>query len=248
MEEVHAKLKQEKFAAQATLQVSVDDKGQRHYTGIWSNQGAEATPVPAYAGWQRVDQPQWDISLAAAGKLPDPLDHYRQQLTVIQQAPPEQVDTPRLRLVRAVVNYRLGDAQASLNDLDFLIRQDASSATVIRYRALALARLRKAEEARDALEAFLAQDDNQTLSGYMQVMVSAWLGEVAAAQKSLDDLVAAANGQGEVLYDAACAAAQASMALADHGAEQAQSFRDRAFDLLRQAQEAGYRDVEPPLR
>ena len=53
-----------------------------------------------YAGSERIDQPQWDVAVAPAGKLPDPLDSVRQLLAQIAKLPAEQLDQPQVRLAR----------------------------------------------------------------------------------------------------------------------------------------------------
>jgi hypothetical protein len=71
------------FASQATIAVWTDDAGQRRYGGIWSSQGSPSELNTAYAGFELVDRPQWNVAVAVAptGKLADPLDQFRQRLS-----------------------------------------------------------------------------------------------------------------------------------------------------------------------
>ena len=66
-------LAKEGFAAQMTICVWTDAAGQRHYAGIWSNQGAPSELRAAYAGFELVHEPQWDVAVAPAAKLSWPI-------------------------------------------------------------------------------------------------------------------------------------------------------------------------------
>lgn len=90
-------LTQQGLASQITISVRTDKDGLRHYTGIWSNQGAPSELRSAYAGFELVEQPQWDIAVAPAAKLADPLETFRQQLAQIEKLPAEKLDDPQVR-------------------------------------------------------------------------------------------------------------------------------------------------------
>jgi formylglycine-generating enzyme required for sulfatase activity len=66
------RLAQQGFMAQNSITVRTDSRGQRRYSAVWSNQGAPSELRLEYAGFELVEQPQWDVAVAPAEKLPDP--------------------------------------------------------------------------------------------------------------------------------------------------------------------------------
>ena len=114
------------FISQCTISVRTDASGQRHYSGIWSNQGAASELRPAYAGFDLVEQPQWDVAVAPAATLADPLESFRQQLAQIEKLPAGKLDDPQVREARATANYQLGNLELALADLDFVMGQASS--------------------------------------------------------------------------------------------------------------------------
>ena len=172
-----AALAKQGFAAQSTIGVWTDAGGQRHYLGIWSNQGAPSESRVAYAGFELVDQPQWDVGVAPAAKLADPLDAFRRQLAEIEKLPAAQLEQTQSRFARARAKYHLSDLNAALADLDFVIEKKAVSAEVLQYRAWTLARLGKADEARAEMAKYLGQASDAATRAYVQIVLAAWLGE-----------------------------------------------------------------------
>jgi serine/threonine protein kinase/formylglycine-generating enzyme required for sulfatase activity len=67
--DVQDSLAKQGFAAQCTINVWTDAAGQRHDAGIWSNRGTPSELRAAYAGFELVDQPQWDVAVAPAASL-----------------------------------------------------------------------------------------------------------------------------------------------------------------------------------
>jgi serine/threonine protein kinase/formylglycine-generating enzyme required for sulfatase activity len=234
------------FAAQMTIYVWTDAAGQRHYAGIWSNQGAPSELRAAYAGFELVHQPQWDVAVAPAAKLQpaDPLDAYREQLTQIAALPAAQLDQPQPRLLRAQAQYHLGELEPALADLDFLVEKQAVSTAVLQYRAWTLARLGKVDEARAALATYLEQDKDPSTQAYVQIVLAAWLGNFDEAARQLEAMVTASPQNTDTLYNAACAAALASQACADSDAARSKGFLDRALEVLDTAVTQGYKDAQ----
>ncbi|HUY34672.1 MAG TPA: SUMF1/EgtB/PvdO family nonheme iron enzyme [Pirellulales bacterium] len=235
-----AALVKQGFAAQSAVGVWTDAAGQRRYLGIWSNQGAPSELRAAYGGFELVDQPQWDVAVAPAARLADPLDARRRQLAEIAKLPPAQLDQPQWRLTRATAQYHVGQLEAALADLDFLVEKKVASPELPQYRAWTLARLGKAEEARAELAKYLEQAKDPSTRAYVQVVLAAWLGEHDQAAELLDGAAKAAAANADGLYNAACAAAMASQACAASDAPRAAALQGRAIELLEAAVAQGY--------
>ena len=229
--------------SQRTISVRTNSKGERLYTGIWSNEGAPSELRPAYAGFELVHQPQWDVAVAPAGRLPDPLDTFRKQLASFEKLPAEKFDDPKLRELRATANYSIGNLDLALADLDILIEKDKNSATILQYRTLTLARLGKAEEARASLDKYLATNAQASFKTYLQIQLPAWLGEYDKAWEQFQTAATASAQSENDLYNVACAGALCSQAIQPKDAEQAKKFADRTFELWDQLIKRGYRNV-----
>ena len=239
-----AQLAQQGFASQSTVSVRSDNASQRHYTAIISNQGAPSELRPAYSGFELVEQPQWDVAVAPAEELADPLNQYRQQMTEIEKLSPERLDDPQVREERATANFQLGNLDAALADLDYLIGKEIATASVLRYRTLTLARLGKADEAKESLTKYLITDASAPYKWYVQVQVPAWLGELEQASAELESAVTASGQNADKLYYVACAAALSSKALSAKNITQSKQMADRTIELLKQSVANGYRDLK----
>ena len=241
--EAQSELNRQKFTSQTTVSVRTDASGHRRYTGLWSNQGAPSELRPAYAGFELMEQPQWDVAVAPVARLPDPLDWFRQELARIESLSAAEQDDPEVRESRAEAHYQLGHLESALADLDFLISQETVTNPVLKYRALTLARLGRRDEANGALEKCLAADATPAYKAYLQIQVPAWLGDFDQAFAQLESAVTASGHNIDDLYNVARAAAMSSQALAARDAAQSATFADRALELLGQAIALGYRNV-----
>ena len=175
----------EGFASQSTICVWTDAAGQRHYAGIWSNQGAPSELRAAYAGFELVHQPQWDVAVAPAAKLCRSAGRLSPAIGADRSIASRASWTSRnVRLVRALAQYHLGQLEPALADLDFLVEKQAVSASVLQYRAWTLARLGKADEARAELAKYLEQAEDPSLQAYVQIVLEAWLGQLGRGRSA----------------------------------------------------------------
>ena len=106
--------------------------------------------------------------------------------------------------------------------------------TFLQYRTLTLARLGKADEAKEPLSKYLATDAGASFKSYVQIQVAAWLGEFEEASSLLESAVTASAQSTDDLYNVVCAAALSSQALSAKDAAQSAKFADRTIELLRQ--------------
>ena len=239
----------EGFTSQSTITVWADKAGQRRYAGIWSNTGAASELKSAYAGFEMVDQPQWDVAVAEANKLNDPLDEFRRTLADIDKVPTDRLMSvlqrqPEARFTRAEALFRTGQYEAALSDLDVLVEQPSPSAATLYLRAWTLARLKKAERSKEALAEYLKQEKNLSMQRYAQIIHAAWLGNHPKAITLLDAAETAAGQDADSLYDAACAAAMASNASSVVDTLRASTYGDRAIILLTSVVAAGYTNAD----
>ena len=240
------------FISQSTITVRTDSLGQRQYTDLRSNHGALSELRPAYAGFELVEQPQWDVAVAPAARPADPLETFRQQLAQIEKLPGEKLPgeklhDPQVREARATANYKLGNLEPALVDLDFLVGQASSqppSDPLYLYRTQTLARLGRADEAKESLAKYLATDAPASFKTYLQILVPAWLGEFEQASQQLESAATASSQSADDLYNTACAAALSLQASVAKDAAQSQKFADRTMELLRQLVAQGYSNAE----
>ena len=228
------------FGSQCTMTVRVDAHGRRRYTGIWSNQGAPSEFRPAYAGFELVKEPQWDVAVAPAGSPANPLEKIEQNLARIEAMPAEKLDDLKIRETRAQSHFLLGNLEPALADFDYLISKDSATVSVQSYRTRTLARMGHREEAMEALAKYLSVDTTERARSYVQIQVSAWLGDFEQASAQLESAATTFGQSAEDLYNVACAAALASQAAAGQDAAQAEKFADRAVELLQQTVALGY--------
>ncbi len=245
LREQAAALLNDEFAAQITLHTMNDASGVRRYSGIWSNTGSPSKMEPAYEGWERLDQPQWDVSVAREEPQADPLEYYRRQLAQIRNLPPEQADDPHLRRAYAISLYYLGQLESALKEFDLLAEQDRNDTIVLKFRTFALARLSRSDEARISLDKYLSSVSvRESYRRYVQITATAWLGEMNEAEQLLKAAEQAAERDGVAVYYAACGAAQAALAAGPSGGDSAAKMRGRALDLLETAIQAGFTDPD----
>ena len=230
--------------SQSTICVWTDAAGQRHFAGIWTNQGTPSEIEGSYGGYELVELPQWDVAVAPDAKPADPLDAYRQQLAQIANLPPVQQDQPPVRLARARFQYYLGQLEPALADMDYLVEKKFASPQLLRLRTWTLARLGQTEQARAELAKFLEQQKVPLLRGYVQVVAAAWLGEREEAAQQLEALATNAGADVEFLYLLAATANLAAEACGAADPPRARQFTDRALELLDAAVANGFQNAQ----
>ena len=243
-----AELAEQGFLSQCTISVWTDVDGRRLYSGVWSNQGALTNLRPAFAGFELVDQPQWDVAVAAQGAMLDSRYQFRRTLSQIEVRTKEEADHHELRQRRAEAHYHLGNLDSALVDLDFLIDKAQIGKAILsqelqNLRMLTLARLGKVQEANALLTKYLASNASDSRKAYYQIQLLAWLGEFEQAIEQLDSAVVIFGRDIDDLYRVASAAALSTQALADKDPVQSEIFANRSIEVLRQLVALGYTDA-----
>ena len=181
--------------------------------------------------------------------LVDPLEKFRKQLSAMSQLVASELDKPETRKERAIAHYQVGNIESALEDLDWLLLHGESVPLpeILQYRTLALARLGKAEEARESLAKYLQQKIPKSFGTYMEIQLPAWLGDYAEAILQLESAIGAPTMTENDRYNVACAASLCSKAALDKNPEQAKQFTDRAFELLGELIRRGYSNKQQLL-
>ena len=152
-------------------------------------------------------------------------------------------DDLNARLAQASAHLQLGESQKAIDDLDAVIKKSPQQTQAYQFRAIAHARLGRKDQARADLEKFEIGNGSESQKLYLAVIVAAELGE--GTDEALERLEAALKEQpqdSDLHYDAACAYALASRAVARKDQARSQSLSERALGLLRKAIENGYAD------
>ncbi len=135
-----------------------------------------------------------------------------------------------------MANFRLGENQKALDDLQVVIGKNPEDVSAKQYRVIALARLGKKQDAQSELEKFQKGDAPEHSKLYLAAVVAAELGE--GADKAFETLEAAIQKQPEdadLRYDAARAFSLASRAISRSDKAKGRQLAERCLQLLREA-------------
>ncbi|MGA2033480.1 MAG: SUMF1/EgtB/PvdO family nonheme iron enzyme, partial [Thermoguttaceae bacterium] len=221
--------------------------GKTYYCGIWAKAPGKSIPTyqvfsgaeANYSGENFMGDLQVDVRISQAGPVLDTKQRFTQQLNDAEKELQAKSDNRNARLQRAEACLHLGDDTKALEDLSWLISKSPQVAVFFQYRAIAYARLEKPKEARDDLAKFkeLTADPSEKI--YLDVVISACLGEDAEAVKRLEAVLVANGAESGLSYNAACAYSLASRIVAKKDADKAKSYADRAVSLLKDAVASG---------
>jgi formylglycine-generating enzyme required for sulfatase activity/tetratricopeptide (TPR) repeat protein len=236
----------------ATLQALRGADDRRHFCGVWRKVG---TPEDPPYHWDlgetkltdelgiHADRTLSDVSVAAAVPPSSRREQASAALRAAEEALKAKPDDLNARFARATAFFQLGEYPKAIDDLNAVIQKNPQLANALQLRSLAQARLHHPEEARADLALF--QKGNATASSkfYLAAVVAAELG--AGVDRAFEELEAALKNQPQdagLHYDAACAYALASPALAGKDAAKSRGFAARAIGLLQEAIRRGYSD------
>lgn len=235
------------FDSQATIAVWYDEAGERHYGGIWSNRGAPSELNTMYAGFELVDQPQWDLAAARPANLTNPLESYRQLLADTSELPMDVskklLEQPQVRLQRGRARFRLAQFEEALEDLDLVVAQQPLSTSAIYLRALALVALKKPELSAQPLAKYLELEDDPIKGAYVKIVHAAWSGDNEQAFAQMNATTETLTQHSRGLYFIACAAALSAQTPQSEDSA-ASKYRTRALELLASAIAKGYSDAD----
>jgi eukaryotic-like serine/threonine-protein kinase len=242
--EAQDRLKEAKLIPQ-TLHAMNGSEGRTRYCGVWGRAAVAditgQTHRDQFGGnfeqrqAELSDQLLLDMNVRGAS-TPQPTRE-RAQAAVQSaekklQTKPDDIDT---RLVRALANFRLGENQKALDDLQVVIGKNAEAVSAKHYRVIALARLGKKQEAQSELDKCQKGDASEVTKLYLTAVVGAESGE--GTDKALETLEAAIKKlpkDAELRYNAARAFSLASKAISRSDEAKGRQLAERSLQLLRE--------------
>jgi formylglycine-generating enzyme required for sulfatase activity/tetratricopeptide (TPR) repeat protein len=247
------------------------DAARTRYCGVWTDRKAEGGAVRwagdegLHAGLVADDAALLlDVSLRAAPP-PRPLsESLLAELKRARAAAEEQPQNGQARFSRGLALFRLGRDEEALGDFDFLVEKFPRVALAYRYRAVLLARVGRAREARADLARFAKLNTQPRQLPPLTALIGVLLGVGEQALAKLDGAIEADNDPA-LAYDAAgvysraaerARARQAAWAASLLGSpsplalaarprpELEGEYAGRAVELLRLAAQRGHDDLE----
>ncbi len=177
-----------------------------------------------------------DVAVSGASKPQTTRDRAQADLQSAEKKLKTKPDDLDARLARAMANFRLGENQKALDDLQVVIGKKPEAVSAKQYRVIALARLGKKQDAKSELEKFQKGDAPEHSKLYLAAVVAAELGE--GADEAFETLEAAIRKQpkdADLRYDAARAFSLASKAISRSDKAKGRQLAERCLQLLREA-------------
>ena len=224
----------------------IGSDGRTRYCGVWGRPPGAAVTGQTYRDQfegnfeqnqaDLSDQLLIDLAVSGASKPQPTRERAQADLQSAEKKLKTKPDDLDARLARAMANFRLGENQKALDDLQVVIGKNPEAVSAKQYRVIALARLGKKQDALSELEKFQKGDAPESSKLYLAAVVAAELGE--GADKAFETLEAAIRKQpkdAELRYDAARAFSLASRAISRSDKAKGRQLAERCLQLLREA-------------
>jgi len=232
--------------------------GKTRYCGVWGRppRAGETARLPRHQSERNLEQSlatrsdQLLVDLAVSSAPPPTSTRVRAQasLAAAERILSAKPDDPIARYTRAMAYFHLGEDLKALVDLGLLIEKAPQFADVRHarvYRAIIHARLGQKKEAQEDLAFFQKGSTPESSKLYLAVVVASELGAgQSAAFERLEVALKRQPGDSGLAYDAACAYALASRALAKTDRASSERHAGRAIRLLEAAIKSGYSDYD----
>ena len=243
-DEVQDKLKEAKLIPQ-TQNAMIGAEGRTRYCGVWGRPpGAFITGQTHRDQFEgRFEQIQAnlgnqlliDVAVSGARKPRPTRERAQAALENADKRLKTKPDDLDSRLARAVANFRLGENQKALDDLQVVIGKNPKAVPARQYRVIALARLGKKQDALTELAKFQKEDASEHSKLYLAAVLAAELGE--GADKAFETLEAAIQKQpknADLGYAAARAFSLASKAVSRSDKAKGRQLAESCLQLLRE--------------
>ena len=244
-DEVQDKLKEAKLIPR-TQNAMIGAEGRTRYCGVWGRPpGADITGRRYRDQFEGnfeqnqanlSDQLLLDVTVNGASRLQTIRDRAQADLQSAEKKLKPKPDDLDARLARAMANFRLGENQKALDDLQVVIGKNPKAVSAKEYKVIALARLGKKQDAQSELEKFQKGDAPESAKLCLAAVLAAELGE--GANKVFETLEAAIQKQpkdADLRYDAARAFSLASKAISRSDKAKGRQLAERCLQLLREA-------------
>ncbi len=244
-DEIQDKLKEAKLIPR-TRNGIIGSDGRARYCGVWGRSAGPAVTALAHRDefeknfeQSHASLSDWllvDLAVNGASKPLPTRDRARADVEGADKKLKSKPDDLDARLIRAVANFRLGENQKALDDLQVVIAKAPEAVPTNQYRMAALARLGRKQEARSQLELFQKGDAPELSKLYLTAILAAELGD--GADKAFEALEAAIGKQpqdSDLRYDAARAFSLASKAVSRSEQTKGRQLAERSLQLLREA-------------
>jgi serine/threonine protein kinase/formylglycine-generating enzyme required for sulfatase activity/tetratricopeptide (TPR) repeat protein len=243
-DEVHGKFKEAKLIPQ-TMHAMNGAEGRTRYCGVWGRPPGAAVTGQTYLDQfegnfeqsqaDLSDQLLLDVTVNGASKPQPTRERARADLQSADKKLKTKPGNLGVRLARAMANFRLGENQNALDDLQVVIGKRPEAVSAKQYRVVALARLGKKPDSLTELAKFQKGDAPDHSKLYLAAVVAAELGE--GADKALETLEAAIGKQprgADLRSDAARAFSLASKAVSRSDTAKGRQLAVRSLQLLRE--------------
>ena len=244
-DEVQERLKEAKLIPR-TLHAMIGAESRTRYCGVWGRPPGAAitgqTHRDQFEGnfeqnqTNLSDQLLLDVAVSRSSKPGPTRERVQADLRNAERKLKTKPDDLDARLSWAMANFRLGENQKALDDLQVVIGKNPKAVPARQYRVIALARLGKKQDAKSELEKFQKGDAPESAKLYLATVVEAELGE--GADKAFETLEAAIGKQpkdAELRYAAARAFSLASRAVSRSDKAKARQLGKQCLQWLREA-------------
>ena len=155
-DEVQDKLKEAKLIPR-TQHAMIGSDGRTRYCGVWGRPPGAAITGQTYRDQfegnfeqnqaDLSDQLLIDVAVSGASKPQPTRERAQADLQSAEKKLKTKPDDLDARLARAMANFRLGENQKALDDLQVVIGKNPEAVSAKQYRVIALARLGKKQDA-----------------------------------------------------------------------------------------------------
>ena len=224
----------------------IGSEGRTTYCGVWGRPPGAAVTGQTYRDQfegnfeqnqaDLSDQLLIDIAVSGVGKTQTIRDRVQAALQSADKKLKTKPDDLDARLARAMANFRLGENQKALDDLQVVIGKNPEAVSAKQYRVIALARLGKKQDAQSELAKLQKEVATESTKLYLAAVVAAELGE--GTDKALETLEAAVQKQpkdADLRYEAARAFSLASRAISRSDKAKGRQLAERCLQWLREA-------------
>lgn len=226
------------------IAVRTTPQGERRYTAIFFSQQKSSSMYWRHEGGNLLFRPQIDIavakpnarSLASMASQQKIVDNYEGSEPLRENA----VSDAQTGYNVALALYNVGNHTKALEICDACLAANPKDANLVLARALALARLKRVDDAKTALEDYLPLAPDESFRAYAKIQVDFLTDGPDAAATTIEQFRQAFSSDTGSLYNVFCAISLCAGMTDDE--QFSQRYRALAIEVLEQLVAAGYSD------